>query len=158
MQNFKQSLSTNKVVLLVVGILSFFASVFGWFYTFSGNASSFSFAFFPLGIFTWDDGMVIGTFIFLGCIFLWYKNNSTLTGLFFSIYTTIRSAGETIYNLNAQFSSISRPWESCLPGIATYFHLKLVELFVIGQIFAMVLCVISFMIFLSYLKKYLISK
>jgi hypothetical protein len=144
----------HKIVLLVVGISSFLAAIFGWLYSLSGNASGFCSQFFGLGIFTWDDGMVIGTFLCLACIFLWFKNNSTLTGLFLSSYVMIRSAGETIYNLNAQFTLTIRPWEYRLPHIAAMFNLRLVELFVIAQVFFMVLGIASFVIFLSYLKKY----
>ncbi len=157
MKNFKKDLTTNKKIILIIGVLSFISWIFGWFYTFHENASSFAFSFFPMGIFTWDDGMVIGTFLFLSCVVLWFKNKPVLTGLFLSAYAMIRSFGEAMYNLNAQFSPISRPWESSLPSIAMHFHLRLVELFVLGQIFAMVICVISFVIFLSYLKKYLAS-
>jgi hypothetical protein len=148
-------MNINKIVLLVLGIISFISSIFGWLYSLYGNASGFTPYFFWMGIFTWDDGMIIGTFLFIICIFLWFKNNSIFTGLFLSTYAMIRSLGEVIYNLNAQFSPISRPWESKLPAIASSFHLQLVELFVVGQIFFMVICITSFLILLYYIKKYL---
>lgn len=145
---------TNRILVASIGIVAGIATIVGSINTLLGNASGFCSVLWWLGLFTWDDAMVLGMFVAATCIVLWFKNESVLTGLFFSSYAFFRSLIEVFYNLNAQFSPITRPWESQLPHIASIFNLQLVELFVIGQIFFTSICIISFLLLLSYIKKY----
>jgi hypothetical protein len=108
-----------------------------------------------MGIFTWDDALIIGSFLFLATGVVALKRDPVITILIYSFYGVLRTGIEALYNLNAQFSPITRPWEANLPAIAAHFHLKLVELFVVAQVFYTVLCVASTMVFLSSLKRYL---
>ena len=144
----------NRIFVAGIGVIAAIATIIGSINTLSGNASGFCSALWWLGLFTWDDAMVLGMFLTALCIVLWFANKSVLTGLYFSSYVFFRSLIEVFYNLNAQFSPISRPWESQLPHIASTFNLQLVELFVIGQIFFTTICIISFLVLLSYTKKY----
>jgi len=122
-----------------------------------GNASGFCPWFWWMGIFTWDDALIIGAFLFLATGVMALKQDSALTTLIYSFYGVLRTGIEALYNLNAQFSPITRPWEANLPAIAAHFHLKLVELFVVAQVFYTVLCVALAMVFVSSLKRYLRS-
>ena len=108
-----------------------------------------------MGIFTWDDALIIGVFLFLATGIVALKRDLVLTVLIYSFYGVLRTGIEALYNLNAQFSPITRPWEANLPAIAAYFHLKLVELFVVAQVFYTVLCVSLAVVFISSLKRYL---
>lgn len=147
----------HRLFLLVATAFSLFAAFWGWLNTLNGNASGYSPAFWWLGIFTWDDAAILGTFLLIASIILIQRNSSTVTGMFFSIYGAVRAGIEALYNLNAQFSSITRPWEIALPTVAATLHLKLVELFVVAQVCYTALCVTFIMIFLSCLKRYLRS-
>ena len=139
------------VMLLISGI----AAIFGFVNVQAGNASGFCPWFWWMGIFTWDDALIIGAFLFIATAVVALKRSSVLTILTYSFYGVLRTGIEALYNLNAQFSPITRPWEANLPTIAEYFHLKLVELFVVAQVFYTVLCVALAMVFISSLKRYL---
>ena len=149
-------MNKNKIFLLVVGLSSLITSAWGWVNYFQENSvfSMLSWPFFWLGIFVWGDGMILGSFLFLGSIFLWFKNKSILSGMFFSAYATIRSFIEILYNLNAQFSSVNRPWEVFMPELASRLHLQVIGLHVGAQIGFTAIFIISMLVFISYLKKY----
>ncbi len=140
-------------MLLISGI----AAILGFMNVQAGNASGFCPWFWWMGIFTWDDALIIGAFLFITTAVVALKRSSVLTILAYSFYGVLRTGIEALYNLNAQFSPITRPWEANLPGFAAYFHLKLVELFVVAQVFYTVLCVALAMVFISSLKRYLRS-
>lgn len=148
-------MNKNKIVTGGVGVVAALSSIIGWKVYFSGgDVSGLCWPFWWIGIFTWDDGMVLGTFLFIACLILFFKNRAIVSGIFFSSYVLFRSFIEVLYNLNAQFSSTSRPWEEYLPNLAASLHLRVVELFVIAQISYTVICIISFVALLVYLKKY----
>jgi hypothetical protein len=140
-------------MLLISGI----ATVLGFLNVQAGNASGFCPWLWWMGIFTWDDALIIGAFLFIATAVVALKRSSVLTILTYSFYGVLRTGIEALYNLNAQFSPITRPWEANLPEVAAYFHLKLVELFVVAQVFYTVLCVALAMVFISSLKRYLKS-
>jgi hypothetical protein len=140
-------------MLLISGI----AAILGFMNVQIGNASGFCPWFWWMGIFTWDDALIIGLFLFLATGIVALKRDPVLTVLTYSFYGVVRTGIEALYNLNAQFSPITRPWEANLPAIAAHYHLKLVELFVVAQVFYTVLCVASAMVFVSALKRYLRS-
>jgi uncharacterized membrane protein YuzA (DUF378 family) len=148
----------HRIGLAILLVISMFAFGGGTVNSLTGNASGFTPLFWILGMFTWNDAFVIGIFFFIGAIFLLTKDNPTWTGMFFSLYVAIRAFFETKYNMDAQFSPITRPWEAALPGIAEKFNLKLVELFVIAQVFYMCICIAALMVFLYYFKRYLQEK
>ncbi len=136
-------------------VISGIAAILGVINVSIGNASGFCPWFWWMGIFTWDDALIIGVFLFLATGVAALKRDAVLTILIYSFYGVLRTGIEALYNLNAQFSPITRPWEANLPSVAAYFHLKLVELFVVAQVFYTVLCVALAMVFISSLKRYL---
>lgn len=144
---------TWMAMLMISGI----AAILGVMNVSIGNASGFCPWFWWMGIFTWDDALIIGVFLFLATGVAALKRSSEFTLLIYSFYGVLRTGIEALYNLNAQFSPVTRPWEASLPAIAAYFHLKLVELFVVAQVFYTVLCVALAMVFISSLKRYLKS-
>src|SRR3989344_2691305 len=101
----------NRKFLMIAGVLYLSATILGIINVLNGNFSETAWVFVPLGIFIWGDAIVLGPFIALACLWLWVKNKSVWTGLFFSIFAAIRSFIEIIYALNAQFSNTVRPWE-----------------------------------------------
>ncbi|MDR3559368.1 MAG: hypothetical protein P4L62_00705 [Candidatus Pacebacteria bacterium] len=110
--------------------------------------------FVPIGIFVWGDGMVLGALLFLASVWLWFKNDSVCTGLFFSFYVVLRTFFEIVYNMSAQFSTFRRPWEAFLPQLAVQMHLPVIDLFVFAQITYTAVCIVGMMFFIFYLKKY----
>jgi len=144
-----------QIVWATMLLTSGVATILGFMNVERGNASGFCPWFWWMGIFTWDDALIIGVFLFLATGFVALKRNSVLTSLIYSFYGVMRTGIEALYNLNAQFSPIARPWEASLPAIAAHFHLKLIELFVIAQVFYTMLCVTSAMVFVSSLRRYL---
>jgi hypothetical protein len=145
----------HRIILSIIGLIAAATSILGWAVYFShGSVSAICWPFIWLGIFTWDDGMILGTFLFVACAILWKKNKPALSGLFFSAYAMVRSFIEALYNLNAQFSSVSRPWENYLPQLAANLHLQVVELYVIAQISYTAICVTALVFLLYYTKKY----
>ena len=152
-------MNKNKVVLSVVGSVALISSILGWINYVNGVAV-FSVITWPiiwLGLFVWGDAMILGAFLFIASVVLWFKNNHVLTGLFFSTYFTLRSFIEAIYNLNAQFSSVTRPWEAYTVDLAKQLHFAPQEMFVVPQIIYTAICVTSFIIFIMYLKQYMLS-
>lgn len=63
---------------------------------------------FPLGIFVWADGVIIGLFWSLISFTVYLLRNWKLFLLIFSLFWFVRSLGETIYWLNQQFSPLNR--------------------------------------------------
>ena len=150
----------NRAVVGIVGAASGLSSILGWYVYFSGgDVSGICWPFVWLGIFTWDDGMIIGTCLFAACLclWLWRKDDFAVSGLFLSAYAALRSFIEAQYNLNAQFSAVTRPWEAFLPPLAASLHLRLVELFVIAQISYTMICLAAVCAFVYFLKEYLMQ-
>ncbi len=146
-----------RVVWAAMLVSSGIAAILGLINVVGWNASGFCPWFWWMGIFTWDDALIIGVFLFLATGVAALRRDPVLTVLIYSFYGVIRTAIEALYNLNAQFSPITRPWERQLPEVAVHFHLALVELFVVAQVFYTVLCVGFAMVFLSSLKRFLRS-
>ncbi len=144
-----------RIVWLAMLAICGIATILGFVNVLKGNASGFCPWFWWMGIFTWDDALIIGAFLFFATGVVALKRDSVLTILIYSLYGVVRTFIEAFYNLNAQFSPVTRPWEASLPAVAADFHLKLVELFVVAQVFYTVLCVASTMVFLSSLKRYM---
>ncbi len=147
-----------RLSLSIVGFLSTLAAIAGLAFTVMGQASELCPSFWVLGIFTWDDGVTIGLVMAVTAWYLYWRssreNLEIRTGLIFSLYGAIRMAGEAKYNMDAQFSPISRPWEAGLPHVAAMLHLKLVELFVVAQDLYMCAAAALGMIFVWYLRRY----
>lgn len=146
-----------QIIWVSMIVISGAAATLGFMNVRAGNASGFCPWFWWMGIFTWDDALIIGAFLFIATAVVALKRSAVLTILTYSFYGVLRTAIEALYNLSAQFSPITRPWEANLPQFAAYFHLKLVELFVVAQVFYTVLCVALSMVFISSLKRYLRS-
>ena len=147
-------MNTHKKILLIIGLCALVSTVLGFTNYAENNFSGISWPFIWMGIFIWGDAMILGTFLFISCIFLWFKNNSTFTGMLFSAYVFIRSSVEILYNLNAQFSTISRPWETFVPQIASALHLEKAELYVLPQITYTAISTVALISFCYFLKKY----
>ncbi|NTW61286.1 hypothetical protein HGB24_01175, partial [Candidatus Saccharibacteria bacterium] len=152
-------MTNHKKFLLIFGLVAFTSSIIGWINYFSGTAV-FSVITWPIiwtGLFVWGDAMILGAFLAGACYFLWRKNDPVLTGLFFSVYYVIRSFIEALYNLNAQFSSVSRPWEAYTVELAPKLHFQPQELFVVPQITYTAICITALMFFIYYLKLYFMA-
>jgi hypothetical protein len=152
-----REMDKNKAFLLVIGLLALAATVLGFVNYGRGNFSGVSWPFVWIGIFIWGDGIVLGTFLLLGCVYLWFKNNSIATGMFFSAYALLRSLFEVQYNLNAQFSTLSRPWEAYVPSLALALHLDKSELYVLPQIMFTAISTLALLSLCYFAKKYIKS-
>lgn len=146
---------TNRKLILILGLLYFFAFIFGFFNVANGNFSQISLLFVPLGIFIWGDSLILGPWMVLVCLWLWIKNRSTLSGLFFSLYGAARSGIEVFYALNAQFSSTTRPWEFYWRDLFIVQSLERTEVFVLWQLVFLCIFIISVFIFIHFLAQYL---
>jgi hypothetical protein len=156
----QKQINWTKYFLLVVAATTLIASILGWINYFKGVSvfSVITWQFIPLGIFVWGDAMILGTFLFVASVYLYFKQNTALTGLFFSAYFMIRSLIEALYNLNAQFSSVSRPWEGFIQPLADKLNFKIQEMFVVPQITYTAVCVVSLVFFVVFLKKYITER
>lgn len=153
-----EPMNRHKIFLLAIGLLALIATVLGFVNYFRGNFSGISWAFVWMGIFIWGDGIVLGLFLLLGCTYLLFKNNPIFTGMFFYAYVLMRSLIEIVYNLNAQFSDVTRPWEAYLPHLAATLHLERAELYVLAQILFTAICTLALLGFCCYFRKYLKSQ
>ncbi|MDD2822633.1 MAG: hypothetical protein PHQ59_00995 [Candidatus Daviesbacteria bacterium] len=151
----KTNFNHHQLFLISIGAFSSLAAILGVINYLGGNFSAHSWAFFPLGIFVWGDAIVLGTFLAIASVTLWKKDNPIYSGLFFSIYATIRAFIEALYGLNAQFSSLNRPWEKEWLEIANNLNLSPLELYMFDQIIATCIAIISLLVFLSFFKKYI---
>jgi hypothetical protein len=145
----------HQLFLAIIGLVALCSAILGIYNWSVGNFSGIAWPFVWIGIFIWGDGIILGTFLFLSSIWLWLKNSPIFTGMFFSGYVAIRSFIEIIYNLNEQFTTTTRPWDSFIPAFASSLHLSTIEFFVLPQILYTAICLIAVLIFASYLKKYL---
>jgi hypothetical protein len=144
----------HNIFLIIIGLVAFASVISGAYETSQGNFSGIAWPFAWIGIFIWGDAIILGSFLFLGSVFLWQKHNGALTGMFFSGYAALRSFIEIIYNLNAQFTTTTRPWESFIPTLASSLHLSTTEFFVLPQILWTAGCLVAILIFISHLKSY----
>lgn len=70
----------------------------------------------PLGIFVWADGVIFGLFWSFAALVSLLLQDWILFWLIFSVFWLVRSAGETIYYFNQQFSPIKRMKGPEMPG------------------------------------------
>lgn len=141
----------QKIFLGLIIILSLLATVFG----FTKNFSGIAWPLVSIGVFIWGDAIILGPFFFFSAIVLWKKNNPALTGLWFSLYASTRAFIEILYNLNAQFSTTTRPWEMEIKEYALNSGRDINEIFVLGQLLFTVIFIISIFLFIKFLNKYL---
>ncbi len=134
---------------LVYSLISF---ILGILYTFRfKNAYGVTYFFFPLGVFVWADSVIIGLFWIVVSTILILTRSYQLFPIFLSLFWLVRSAGETIYWLNQQFSTKTLDPPSTLflskyfPGTSVWF---------IYQIFHQCLAVISALTLIILLKQY----
>ena len=145
----------NKKFLVVSGFLYLLATILGIIHTVNSDFSAISWAFVPMGIFIWGDALILGPFIISGIIWLWFKDKSTWTGLFFSTYLTVRSFIEIIYSLNAQFTDSVRPWEMSWMSLGIVKSFGRAEIFVLYQLLFTCVFIINSLVFIYFLRKYL---
>ncbi len=87
---------------------------------------------FPLGIFVWGDGVIVGLFWFvIGSIGFIYQDTRSFLILFF-LFWLVRALGEIIYWIDQQFSSINRNPPERLSG---YFLVKNDSIWFLYQLF-----------------------
>lgn len=146
---------SHKYSLVTLAIISLITTFLGIFQVLNGDFSGHPYLLIPLGIFIWGDALIIGPFLFLCSIYLWFKKDPTCTGLLLSLYASIRSFIEIIYGLNAQFTKTTRPWEYPFLNMDLVKSLGVTELHVLYQVGFTCIFVVSSLIFLNYLKKYL---
>lgn len=146
---------SHKKGLVILAITSLVATIMGVFQVLKGDFSGHPYLLIPLGIFIWGDAVIVGPFLLLSSIYLWFKNDTTYSGLLLSLYATIRSFVEIIYGLNAQFTKTTRPWEYPFLNMDLVKNLGVTELHVLYQVGFTCIFVVSGLIFLNYLKKYL---
>ncbi len=149
---FYNSMSKHKIFLNIVIFASFIAVVFGSVKNFSGIAWPFA----PLGIFIWGDAIILGPFLLISALILKHKNNSALTGFWFSLYIAVRSFVEIFYNLSAQFSTTTRPWETSIREYTVHIGKDVNEIFVLGQLLFTIIFIISVYWLIYFAKKYFI--
>lgn len=145
----------NRKFLVAAGVLYFIATILGVTNVLNGNFSGIAWGFVPMGIFIWGDAIVLGPFIMLACLWLLSINKPVWTGLFFSVFATVRSFIEIIYALNAQFSSTVRPWELEWKELGLVKSIGLMEIFVVYQLIFTCVFIISILTFSYFLKRYL---
>lgn len=151
-------MTLNKKILLIILLISAIALIVGITKVLQGNFNQISLPFIPLVIFVWGDALIFGPFFILGCLWLWHKNNYVWTGMFFSTYYAVRLFIEALYNLNAQFSETVRPWESTWQKLTIVQDIRVIQIYMLAQIFFTVGAIVAFLIFVSYFKKYLSQK
>lgn len=72
------------------------------------NYFGLSYMLIPLGAFVWVDGVILGFFWITTTVLFFVLNKPTITLLVFSLFWTVRSAGEVLYWLLEQFASKKR--------------------------------------------------
>lgn len=145
----------HKKFLRIIISLYFLATILGFINVLKGNFSGIAWVFAPLGIFIWGDALILGPFITSICLWLYFKNKTVWTGLFFSTFAGIRSFIETVYALNAQFSDTIRPWETNWASLEIVKPLGKQEIFVIWQLIFTCIFILSTLSFVHFLRGYL---
>lgn len=149
----------ERIVLVIIAITCALGVVVGLLQWHGWNAGGYAWPpYWLLMIFTWDDAVLWGAFLLGLSLFVLWKEDTALFRMAFALAYVWRSFIEIRYDLNAQFSISTlslRPWESPLPHAAKYWHLHLVDLYVVGQVGWTIVGATAALIFVVYLKKYL---
>lgn len=151
----KDMLLKNRQFLSITGLLYLIAFLLGVINVPAGNFSGTAWLFVLLGIFIWGDALILGPFMIIACIWLYFKNKRVLTGLFFSIFLAVRAFFEIAYALNAQFSGSIRPWEIEWRESKLIQSVGINETFVLYQLVFTIIFVVSSLTFVYFLKRYL---
>jgi hypothetical protein len=131
----------QKVTIAIWGTIHFLLFIKGFYESNKKkNAYGLTILLFPFGIFVWGDAVIFGLFWTLSSIATLLLKDWILFLLFISVFWLVRSAGETIYWFNQQFSPIKRNPPETLP-LYKFFHND--SIWFIYQISMQCICVIS---------------
>ena len=150
-----KELTLHKKILAALFIISVVSFVLGLIGTLQGNFNQVIWVLCPIGIFVWGDAIILGPFLALSAVFLWIKNRKSVTGLFLSLYVAIRAFIEVIYNLNAQFTTTSRPWDPYWQETRVTHFFGIIETNVLAQVTFTVVIIIAVFCFINFLKDYM---
>lgn len=145
----------HKKILEVILVISVVVFIVGIFETFQGNFNEVVWVLCPMGIFVWGDAIILGPFLAVSSLLLWLKNKSNISGMFFSLYAGIRAFIEVLYNLNAQFSTTSRPWDPYWQDTRMTRFFGVIETNVLAQVLFSVVLIAAVFCFIIFLKEYL---
>lgn len=93
-----------------------------------------------LGSFVWGDALIFGIFWFISSVVIFFLSDWILFWLFFFLFWTIRSVGETIYWFNHQFTTLEKNILKDMPG---YGWIRSDALWFIYQVIAQCISVVS---------------
>jgi hypothetical protein len=145
---------THKKILAFIIIVGLGSFLLGLLNTIYGNFNEVVWALCPIGIFVWGDAIILGPFLAVSAIWLWRRNNPTISGMFLSLYASVRSFIEIIYNLNAQFTTTVRPWDPYWQDTKVTRFFGIIETNVLAQVLFTVVIIISLFVFLTYLRRF----
>ncbi len=98
------------VLVLVYGVVSFVVFLRSLYESIKNNKNSYGNTYFlyPLGIFVWGDGIIIGAFWVISSIISLLLNDFLFLLIIIAVFWVIRSYGEMTYWFHQQFSPIIR--------------------------------------------------
>ena len=150
-----KQMTLHKKILGAIFIVSVIAFILGLINTLSGNFNQVVWLLCPIGIFVWGDAIILGPFLAISSIYLWIKNRPNISGMFISLYVGIRAFIEVLYNLSAQFTTTSRPWDPYWQDTRVTHFFGIVETNVLAQVIFTVVIIIAVFCFIVYMKEYL---
>jgi len=148
----------NRTFLKIISSLYLLALVLGVINSLDAGFSQISWIFGLLGIYIWGDALIIGPVMIAACIWLWFRDKSVWTGLYFTGFATIRALSEVTYTLNLQFSETMRPWEAHWQNLWLVHKIGRMEVLIIWQVGFTFITVASLLGFVYFLKMYLKDK
>ncbi|MBI4028958.1 MAG: hypothetical protein HY376_01205 [Candidatus Blackburnbacteria bacterium] len=98
----------QREIILAVIVYSIGCFLAGVYYSRKKKYTENCYLFYPLGAFVWADVVIFGLFFGVSTAVILYLNNWNLFLVFYSIFWTIRSFGESVYWFNQQFSTVNR--------------------------------------------------
>jgi len=130
------------IVYAVISIIVFLRSLFE---SIKNNKNSYGDTHFlyPLGIFVWGDGIIIGAFWIISSIISLLLNDFLLFLLIIAVFWAVRSYGEATYWFNQQFSPIIRNPAEKLIG---YKYIKKDSIWFMYQVLWQCILIISIII------------
>ena len=145
-------LTLHKRILEVIFVFGIIVFVLGLIETIHGYFNEVVWILCPTGIFVWGDAIILGPFLACSSMLLWFKNRPNISGMFFSLYVSIRAFIEILYNLNAQFSTTNRPWDPYWQDTRLTHFFGIIETNVLAQVLFTVVLIIAVFCFIVFIK------
>lgn len=106
---------------------------------------------FPLGIFVWEDALILSPFWIISSLFLWWLNNWRYFVLFVLLFIAAREFFETVYWLFQQFSTHAHR-----PRDFGFKHLNNNSIYILYQLSSFCLALLALFLFIFiYEQQYL---